>query len=156
MVENGTEVMLEGVRLIFRNFAGKPGKFNSEGERNFGVVIDDETAQVMADDGWNVKMLQPRDEDEDDTPTPWLPVKVKYSEKSKPPRIVIVTENNRTNLDEDQVEMVDWADVENVDLMIRAYVWNVNDNTGVSAYLKSAYITIQEDELEKKYAAMDN
>jgi hypothetical protein len=32
-------VLMEGVRIIFRNFAGKEGQYNKEGDRNFGVIL---------------------------------------------------------------------------------------------------------------------
>jgi len=55
MAENDGTVLMEGVRLIFRNFEGKEGKYNAAGDRNVGVVIDDATAEAMLADGWNIK-----------------------------------------------------------------------------------------------------
>jgi hypothetical protein len=54
-------VLMEGVRIIFRNFSGKEGKYNREGDRNFAVLLDDKTAHAMAEDNWNVKWLKPRE-----------------------------------------------------------------------------------------------
>lgn len=154
MAENDGTVLMEGVRLIFRNFAGKEGKYNAEGDRNFGVVIDDKTAEDMLADGWNIKYLKPREEDEDETPTPWLPVAVGYG-KGRPPRVVVITSRGRTNLDENSVEMLDWADIVNVDMIVRPYHYEVRGDKGVKAYVQSIYVTIEEDELEKKYADLD-
>ena len=50
--------MMEGVRIIFRNFAGKEGQYNREGDRNFAVLLDDKAAAAMAEDQWNVKMVE--------------------------------------------------------------------------------------------------
>jgi hypothetical protein len=52
--------------------------------------------------------------------------------------------------------MVDWAEIENVDLIIRPYNWvihtkNQPDKSGRKAYLQTIYITIFEDDLEIKY-----
>jgi len=154
MAENDGTVLMEGVRLIFRNFAGKEGKYNAEGDRNFGVVIDDKTAEDMLADGWNVKYLKPREEDEDETPTPWLPVAVGYG-KGRPPRVVVITSRGRTNLDENSVEMLDWAEITNVDMIVRPYHYEVRGDKGVKAYVQSIYVTIEEDELERKYADLD-
>jgi hypothetical protein len=148
--------MLQGVRIIFRNFEGKEGRYNKKGSRNFGVILpDSETAEQLTADGWNVKWLQPREEDEDETEeTPWLPVEVAY-DRGRPPRIVIVTSRGRNKMDEDEVEMLDWAEIVNVDMIVRPYNWEVNGKGGVKAYLQSMYVTIEEDALERKYAEMD-
>jgi hypothetical protein len=146
--------MMEGVRIIFRNFAGKEGQYNREGDRNFAVLLDDKTAEMMAEDGWNIKVLKPRESDEEDAvPQPYLPVAVNF--RGRPPRIVMVTSNNRTTLSEDQVEMLDWVDILNVDLIVRPYEWTVNGKSGIKAYLQSMYITIEEDPLEAKYADLE-
>jgi hypothetical protein len=72
-------VLMEGVRIIFRNFAGKEGQYNREGDRNFGVILPDDVAQQMLEDGWNVKYLKPReDDDAEEGETPWLSVSVNF------------------------------------------------------------------------------
>lgn len=150
-------VLMEGVRIIFRNFAGREGPYNREGDRNFAVLLDDTIAQTLLDDGWNVKTLKPREDDEADNeaPQPYLPVALKYSEKVRPPRVVLITSRGRTNLDEAGIEMLDWADIKNVDLIVRPFHWNVNGKTGIRAYVQSIYVTIEEDALEIKYAELD-
>jgi hypothetical protein len=150
-------VLMEGVRIIFRNFQGKEGQYNRAGDRNFGVILPNDVAEAMLADGWNVKYLKPREEDEaeDEAPTPWLSVSVNF-DKGRPPKVVMVTDRGRTNLDEDTVEMLDWADIKNVDLIVRPYTWEVSGRTGIKAYLQSMYVTIEEDELERKYAEMDS
>jgi hypothetical protein len=148
-------VLLEGVRIIFRNFSGKEGQYNREGDRNFGVIIPDAaTAEAMLADGWNVKYLKPREDDEEGEETPWLQVSVNF-DKGRPPKIMMVTSRGRTALDAQSVEMLDWADITNVDLIVRPYTWEVSGRSGIKAYLQSMYVTIEEDELERKYAEMD-
>jgi hypothetical protein len=146
-------VLMEGVRIIFRNFAGKEGQYNREGDRNFSVLLDEKVAAAMHEDGWNVKWLKPRSEEEGEEPQAYLPISVNF--KGRPPRIVLITSRGRTNLDEDTVESLDWADIINVDLIVRPYEWVVNDKSGVKAYLQSLYVTIEEDPLEQKYAELD-
>lgn len=157
-------VLMEGVRIIFRNFAGKEGQYNREGDRNFGVILPSDVAEAMLADGWNVKYLKPREDDEEETePTPWLSVSVNF-DKGKPPKIMMITDRGRTALDESTVDMLDWADIapsdddsggQKVDLIVRPYTWEVSGRTGIKAYLQSMYVTIEEDELEKKYAELD-
>lgn len=151
---DGTVVM-EDVRIVFRNFTGKEGKYNKEGDRNFAVLLDPDTAAELLEDEWNVKFLKPKEDDEEGSEDQaFMHVSVNYG-KGRPPRVVIITERGRTNLDEESVEMLDWADIKNVDLIIRPYQWEVNGKTGIKAYLQSLYVTIEEDPLEKKYADMD-
>src|SRR4051794_37711385 len=149
-------VLMEGVRIIFRNFAGKEGQYNREGDRNFAVLLDDKIAEAMANDGWNVKWLKPRegDDDGDDGTQAYLPVSLNFS-KGRPPRVVMITSRGRTTLDEDMVELLDWADITNVDLIVRPYEWTVSGKSGIKAYLQSIYVTIEEDPLEIKYSELD-
>jgi len=151
MATNDTGTLLmENARIVFRNFAGKEGMYNREGDRNFCVILDRDTAEKMAVDGWNIKTLKPRPDDEDQEPTPYVQVSVGF--KGRPPSIVMITSKGRTPLSEHECEILDWVDLRNVDLIIRPYNWSVNGKTGIKAYLKSIYVTILEDELELKYA----
>ena len=140
--------MIEGAQIIFRNFAGKEDPYNRAGDRNFAVILDPTVAVSMLADGWNVKYLAAREEGEEDTP--YIQVAVGY--KARPPHVVMITSKARTNLTEDMVEILDFADFENVDLIARAYSWEVNGKSGIKAYLQSMFATIEEDELQKKYA----
>lgn len=150
MADNANTFMIEGAQIIFRNFEGKEGQYNRKGDRNFAVIIPDEkTAKAMLKDNWNVKYLEPREEG--DQPTPYISVAVNY--KNRPPRVVMLTSNARTNLTEETVEVLDWANIAAADLICRAYEWDVNGKTGVKAYLQSLFVTIEEDFLERKYAA---
>jgi hypothetical protein len=143
--------ILEDAHIIFRNFEGKEGQYNRKGSRNFAVIIPDEkTAQQMLKDGWNVKYLEAREEG--DEPVPYVSVEVSY--KNRPPRVVMLTASSksRTNLGEDEIEILDYADIQKVDLICNAYEWDINGKQGVKAYLKTMFVTIEEDELERKYA----
>lgn len=148
MSEKMTSATLEGVRIAFRNFSGNEGKYNREGDRNFCILLDDEIAQQMESDGWNIRYLQPRNPEDDRQA--YIQVAVNY--KGRPPRVVMITSSGKTTLDEDMVSVLDWADILDVDVIIRPYQWEVNGKTGVKAYLQSIYVTINEDELERKHA----
>ncbi len=152
MPKNDNTVLMEGVQIIFRNFAGREGQYNREGDRNFAVLLDEKVAAAMAEDNWNVKWLRPRNEEEGEAPQAYLPISVNF--KGRPPRIVLVTSRGRTNLDESQVETLDWVDIINVDLIVRPYEWTVNQKSGIKAYLQSIYVTIDEDPLEIKYSEL--
>lgn len=144
--------MIEDADLIFKNFAGNEDKYNRAGDRNFGVILPADVAAQMEKDGWNVRYLQPREED--DTPTPYVQVAVSF--KNRPPRVVMITSTGRTPLTEDMVETLDYADIRMVDLIARGYDWEVNGKSGTKAYLQSMFVTIEEDALEQKYAEMED
>lgn len=149
-------VTIEGARIIFRNFAGRETPFNVAGERNFAVILDPQAAEMLHRDGWNVKTLKPREIEEGDIPeeTPYLPVKVSY--KNRPPRITLITSTGKTNLNEDSVESLDWADLSNVDLIVNPYEWTMpSGKSGIKAYLKTMFATLNEDDLERKYAFLE-
>lgn len=146
--ERINNIVIENAQIRFRNFSGKPGKYNAEGRRNFCVLLDDDIVGPLKADGWNVKYLNPRDEG--DLPQAYLQVAVSYD--NIPPKIYLITSTGKTLLDEDSINILDWAEIENVDLIIRPYIWEVNDKSGVKAYCKSMYVTIVQDEFDKKYS----
>lgn len=146
------KIRIEGAKLIFRNFRGKGTEFNDEGNRNFGVLLDDDLAESLLDDGWKVKYLRPQEDDPDQYSQPWLPVKVKFNKY--PPRIVMITSRGKVPLDEDTVDQLDWSRIVDCDLVITPYNYPALKGrpAGVAAYLQTLYVTISEDAFEEKYA----
>ena len=142
-------VVIEDARITFRNFAGKEQQYNRAGDRNFAVLLDEETAANMEADGWNIKRLRAREEG--DVEQPYLSVALNFK-GPRPPRVVMITSRGRTPLTEEYVELLDYADIKTVDLIVNPYEWVVNGKTGVKAYLKSIFVVILEDALELKYS----
>lgn len=139
---------IENAKILFANFSGEEKAFNPKGRRNFCVLIDPADAQGLIDEGWNVKTLKPREDG--DEPLPYLQVAVSF--ENKPPKVVLITSGGQTLLDEETIGRLDWADIELADVIISPYAWNVSGKSGIKAYLKTAYITLAEDEIEKKYS----
>lgn len=144
--------MFENCKIIFKNFKGEQSQYNRAGDRNFCVVIEDlEVAKRMASDGWNIKYLPPLEDGEKETA--YLPVAVSF--RNVPPTIVMLSSKGRTHLDEKTVDILDYAEIETVDLIVNPYNWSVNGKSGVKAYVKTMYVTIREDALARKYAEFD-
>ena len=146
-------IIIEGARIGFRNFSGKEGQFNPAGKRNFCVFLEEDLAKKLESDGWNVRWLQPRDDQENEQG--YLQVAVSFD--NIPPKIIMITSGGKTILDADSVGLLDWAEISEIDLIIRPYNWVLhegtkNEKSGVKAYVKSMYVQIVEDEFEKKWA----
>lgn len=140
-------ISIENATIRFRNFSGKPGKYNAKDVRNFCVSIDTELAEILKADGWNVRVSEPRDPD--DEPLNLLQVAVSF--EHIPPKIVYITSRSKATIDEEDVGMLDWVQIKSADVIIRPYNWDVSGKSGVKAYLKALYITVEEDEFESKY-----
>ena len=145
-------LQIDDAKIIFRNFEGRGDKYNREGVRNFSILIEDpDTADALAEKGWNVKIKPGRDEDEG--PFMRLPVKVKFTDYG--PNVYLVTGDRRNELDEESVGCLDNIDIESVDLDIRPYDWDVNGRTGRTAYLQSMQVVQRIDRFAARYAAKD-
>lgn len=149
MAKRLDNVIIENARLMFRNFSGKEGRFNPEGQRNFCVALPSDLASRMMADGWNIKFLNPRDEGEE--PQAYVQCKVRYD--NFPPKVVLVTSHGKSVLDAETINTLDYAEIANADLVITPYQWEMpgTGKTGVTAYLKNLYVTIAEDPFEAKY-----
>lgn len=149
-VKNGFSI--EGAQLIFKNFAGKKTDFNEEGNRNFGLLLDDDLAEQLSKDGWPVKYLRPREDDPEQYEQPWIKVRVRFN--TYPPKIVLINSRGRKRLDEETVEQLDWTRIKMCDVIVNPYNYQAMPGrpAGVSAYLKAIYVTVTEDDFEEKYA----
>ena len=142
-------LQIDDARIIFKNFEGRGDKFNREGDRNFSLLIEDEnTANALIKEGWNVKIKPGREEDDD--PFMRLPVKVKFTDYG--PNVYLVTGNRRNELDEESIGCLDNIEIESVDMDIRPYDWEVNGRTGRTAYLQSMEVVQRIDRFAARYS----
>lgn len=142
-------LQIDNARICYRNFTGVGSKYNREGDRNFAVVIDDqEVANALIEEGWNVKIKPPRDED--DVPFMFMPVKVKFNDRG--PNVYLQTGPATNKLDEESIDCLDNIDIISVDLDIRPYDWDVNGKTGRSAYLQSMRVEQEVDRFANRHS----
>jgi hypothetical protein len=150
------EMRIENARILFRNFKGEERRdpktnkiVNEAGCRNFCVQIEESDAEILKSNGWNVKHTKPSDEY--DGVLYYIPVEVRFD--NFPPSIDMFTKHNRTRLTEDTVELLDPPCViKSADIIINPSAWEVNGRTGIKAYCSKAYIVVEEDDWEEKYA----
>lgn len=141
------EVQIDNARIAFRNFEGAEGKYNPAGNRNFCVFLPDDIATKMEQDGWNVRWLNSYP---DEPAQPIITVKLNFG--NYPPNVVLISDGKMTRLDENNINVLDFAEFEQVDLILRGYEWNVSGKSGVKAYLKTGYFVLVVDQLAKKYS----
>ena len=139
----------------YKNFAGEEDQYNTNGDRYFNLILpSEECFQDMLEDGWNVKHTKPSKSDPEPElhiPVPFINVAVKFGKF--PPDIFLITSKARTKMTEDMVEILDYTQPKVIDLIINSSRWtNSKGETGIKAYLKTMYFTVDENELELKYA----
>lgn len=144
------KITIENAQIIFRNFAGAETQYNRAGDRNFAVVLEDKKfIDSLIADGWNIKIQEPREDGDD--PFVYLPVAVSY--KNRPPQVTMLTTSGRTRLSEQTIDVLDYTDIVEVDVVLNPYEWSIPSGaSGVKAYLKTMFVKVDEDDLEKKYA----
>ena len=146
-------LIIEDTRLILKNFEGRAGEYNQEGNRNFGVLLAPEQAEQAERDGWRVRYLNPRNPDEGDEPQAWIKCNVAWRYRDgrpakRPPRIVMITPRGKSPIEERAVKILDWADIEKVDITMRPFK---NREGLANGYLQTLYVTVRPDDFEEKY-----
>ena len=148
-------LQIDDARLIFRNFSGRADKFNAAGDRNFAIVIPtQEHADALMENvnrfgvGWNVKIKAPREAG--DEPFRYLKVKVKFNDRG--PTVYLRSGNNRRQLDEETIGILDNIDIAHVDLDIRPYDDEGTYGPHRTAYLLSMEVTQNIDRFAARYA----
>lgn len=140
-------IKIENARITYKNFSGAAGQYNAAGLRNFHVILDNDLADALKRDGWNVRWHDPKKEGDER----WASLKVAVRFDNYPPRIVLISGNTKRNLGEQTVSLLDDAELESVDLIITPSFWERADGSGVKAYLKTMYAVLSPTDLEAKY-----
>ncbi len=139
-------VTIENAKFMYRpDFAGK--RF---GTRNVTVRLGDELASDLIAEGWNVRTTKVTEDYPDEEY--YIQVSIKYgydrNGKYRHPDIYMICGDTMTLLDENTVNELDTANIENVDL---TFTPNFYEDK-VTAYLSKMYVTIRQDNLDFKYS----
>lgn len=149
-----SDICIENGKLFFLNFSGAASRFNKEGRREFSVAIPLDLVDDLVNDGWNIKYGKDKDRNPDPE-KPYITVKVRFD--FRPPAIWMITGGRKVLLSEETVGSLDGVTIKTADVVISPYVYDFNGNKGISAYLKEAYITVDDEtsSFADKYADLD-
>lgn len=105
----------------------------SDGDYKFTVFLPEDLYIAMADEGWYVKHKEKYAGDQRE-----FQIDVGFRFDKYPPNITMITDDGaRVPITEDNVAILQTADFERVDLVIRPYNWQKDSSSGVSAKLDS-------------------
>lgn len=153
-IQVGDIITIENARILWPNFSGARDQYNAEGDRNFNIHLTRQEADEFARDGWNVKCKYPRPDENTDEQEERCVLKITVNFGVKPPKIIGVGSKtrNRTEYHAGIAGLIDSAEIVTCDISFVPYFWDVNGNMGVSAYLRSMYFVLREDDLDEKWA----
>lgn len=132
----------------WRNFAGEE-RFNQK-KRTFNIKLPADVALAMKQDGFNVKELKAREEEDE----PGYRIEVAVSYENRPPQVWMISGGQRVLLDETSISVLDYLDIAKADVKINPYQWETATGSGVKAYLDKLYVTAREDDLDAEYSSI--
>lgn len=137
-MENNKIVSIENTRFIFEtNFSGDPrrDKFGSD-KRYANIIVPEELAEELTDEGFNVRHTDPKDNDYEKTY--FVKAAVNYDSKF-PPRIFLVSGDNPPELlDVESVGVIDTMYIRNVNVILSKYYNATIDKW--SLYVRTMYV----------------
>ncbi len=147
-------IEIDNAEFMFRpNFEGRQEKFNTLGNKNFTVKINNpELINRLNEEGWNLKFTQPSEEFPE--PQPYIKVNVSY--KLKSPKIHLVRGNQiLCDLDEQTIRDIDYARITHMDMVVApsAYSQDDGETWNVSAYLDELWIEYEQSAFAGKYSS---
>lgn len=148
------KITLRHAEIARKNFRGaerrdKAGHVvNSEGNRNFLLIIPDDMVTELIDDGYTVKDFRP---DENGNADSYIQVKVGF--QYKPPTVWLVTAKSdgtkkRTRLTEGTINQIDElapSDIKDIKIVVRPVPGeDRNGNPKITPWLETMYVEIDD------------
>lgn len=127
-------------RGSWRNFTGEKGQYNDAGEYGMTLFLPESLYNEMLDAGWYVKHKDQYAGDERE-----FQIDVSFGFDRYPPSITMISaDGSSVILTEDNIALLQTADFERCDVVIRPYNWtNARGESGVKAYLDSMTVRIR-------------
>ena len=146
-------------QIGLRNFEGREGRFNKDGERSFAIFLTEEQAIELINQGLNVK--PPKfDEEGNQLGRSFLKVKVRFD--IMPPEIFFSRGEEDENgkiiikiLPTSELRTLDNADLEYCDLKVNVREWSKGPNKGKSIYLDSGAFIAKRNRMIERYNIQD-
>lgn len=146
-------------QIGLRNFEGREGRFNKDGERSFAIFLTEEQAVELINQGLNVK--PPKfDEEGNQLGRSFLKVKVRFD--IMPPEIFFSRGEEDENgkiiiklLPMSELRTLDNADLEYCDLKVNVREWIKGPNKGKSVYLDSGVFIAKRNPMIERYNIQD-
>lgn len=151
-MSNGS-LRIDDARIIYKNFSGAKTLYNSEGKRNFAIIIDtQEIADMLDARGWNVHVKPPREEG--DLPFMYLKVnvgKVRNEVNDRGVWINVKTPTSIRRLTEDTVGELDNIMIESASLDIRPNFYDIGGRSGLSGWVSGMTVVQHIDRFMEEF-----
>lgn len=144
------DVELEDVKIkwVFSHFDGREDTFNPQGNHNFQIMLPDDVAKSLLDEGWNVRTMPGYEEGDPDEHL----LKVNISYKYELPKIYLIKGERKLRADQSNLADIRRDTCERIDVIITPSRWVANGSTGITAYAKELYAKVKESRFSEKYA----
>jgi hypothetical protein len=136
------------IKWNFSHFDGRADTFNDEGDHNFTVVLPEEAAHQLLEEGWNIREYEGLEEGD----PPEYTLKVKISYKYEPPKIYLIKGERKFRADERDLADIRRDTCDQIDVIITPSRWVHGKNSGISAYTKELYAKVRQSRFEARYA----
>ena len=140
--------VFENARLGKKNFKGALNQWGDDRGRTFRIYFteDPDRAEELRSRGYNIQGGDPIDGQEGEFYPEYLEVSVMFGQY--PPEIWITNgtiDDQPRALSEETVASLDSYRFASADVVVRGNSWKVGPKSGIKAYLKKIYVSIDKD-----------
>lgn len=152
-------VQVEGARLRFKNFSGRPTQFNKDGGiRTVCMDVDNEELYLkMKDDGWRFRTMKRPDGsgyadafeefDNGRVAVPYTELKLNFN-SNRPPKVYLhqgEQDKKGTLIPESAIDELDYAYITSAKMVINPSYWESINGSGCKGYINILHAYIEPD-----------